>query len=66
MKSDKIAKDTITMMVEPISSSFVGHETLDISSLISLKNPATLFAIVLPVKSDQFWILPEAKSAFAR
>ena len=45
IKSDSIPSETNTTMVDPISSSLVAHETLDISSLTSLKNAVTLFAI---------------------
>ena len=46
MKSASITRDTITITVDPMSSSRFGHETLIISSLISLKKFATLFAIL--------------------
>jgi hypothetical protein len=49
MKSDNMASEMSTIMVEPISSSLVGHETLSISSLISAKN-LLIFPIILTIK----------------
>jgi hypothetical protein len=42
---ERIASDTITTIVEPMSSSLVDHDTLPISSLTSLKKPIILFAM---------------------
>ena len=42
-----MARDTITTIVEPMSSSLVDHDTLPISSLTSLKKPTNLFAIAI-------------------
>ena len=47
MNTDKMARDTITTIVEPISSSLVDHDTLAISSLTSLKKPKILFATTI-------------------
>ena len=44
---DKMARDTITTIVEPMSSSLVDHDTLPISSLTSLKKPTSLFVIAI-------------------
>jgi hypothetical protein len=45
MKAERIVNDTITTTVDPMSSSFDGQDTLDISIFISLKKFVNLFAI---------------------
>ena len=47
INTDKTAKDTITTIVEPMSSSLVDHDTLPISSLTSLKKPTNLFPMAI-------------------
>ena len=57
---DRIAKDTNTTMVEPINSSRVGQETLDISNLMSLKKFVTLFPIKHYLLRKPGWSEPGA------
>jgi len=63
INSESMPSETRTITVDPMSSSFVGHETFAISSFTSLKNPAILFAIFLTTVFTPPGILSSNRSA---